>query len=217
MDLSIVTVIKDDYQGLLDTYLSIKELLIKDSIEWIVIDGGSDMETLQLLSSLPNNIHHHRANDAGIYSAMNKSLNKVRGKFIWFLNAKDKNLLGSDEILDSIYKEPAADMIKFYANVCEKNYKKEKEILSLVYLVRHTFNHQSYFINLRAFKKYPFNEGLKLAGDYFQLLEVWCDRPNVTYIRKDIVDYDLSGATVGSETNDLIRKERLKSRCTDLY
>ncbi|MEL0310167.1 MAG: hypothetical protein VXA18_05210, partial [Gammaproteobacteria bacterium] len=75
----------------------------------------------------------------------------------------------------------------------------------------HTFNHQSYFINLRAFKKYPFNEGLKLAGDYFQLLEVWCDRPNVTYIRKDIVDYDLSGATVGNETNDLIRKERLKS------
>ena len=95
MDLSIVTVIKDDYQGLLDTYSSIKELLTKDSIEWIVIDGGTDSETLELLNSLPNRISHFRESDEGIYSAMNKSLDKARGKFIWFLNARDKNLLSS--------------------------------------------------------------------------------------------------------------------------
>ena len=181
MDLSIVTVIKDDYQGLLDTYLSIEELLTKDSIEWIVIDGGTDSETLELLNSLPNKIRHFRESDEGIYSAMNKSLDKARGKFIWFLNARDKNLLGSEAVLRSIHEQPMVDIIKFYARVEERNYNKEKEILSLIYLVRHTFNHQSYFINIRKFKRYPFNESLKLVGDYFQLLEIWCDRPNVKY------------------------------------
>jgi glycosyltransferase involved in cell wall biosynthesis len=176
-----------------------------------VIVGGTDSETLELLNSLPNRISHFRESDEGIYSAMNKSLDKARGKFIWFLNARDKNLLSSEAVLRSIHEQPSVDIIKFYARVKERNYIKEKEILSLIYLVRHTFNHQSYFINIRKLKRYPFNESLKLVGDYFQLLEIWCDRPNVTYIHKDIVDYDLSGATVGSKTNNIIRMERLRS------
>ena len=103
-----------------------------------------------------------------------------------------------------------SDIIKFQARVNQNNYVK-LERLSILYLIRHTFNHQSYFTKLEKLREFPFLSDLTLTGDYHQLLNFWIISCDILYLDKEIVQYDLSGATVGSEINNIIRTERIRS------
>lgn len=209
--LSIITVVKDDFDGINETYHSIKELLDYEVIEWVIVDGSSDDITQNHFFDKKNNITYQRSFDGGIYPAMQTALSYCRGMYVWFLNAKDTNLLSFNQ-LDQVFQlEGFPSIIKFNARVPQHGYQKDKERLGFSYLIRHTFNHQSYFLKLDKAKEFPFNPKLKLAGDYHQLLNLWATYSSVLYINMDIVDYDMTGATVGSSTNNQIRLERLQS------
>ena len=209
MHLSIVTVVKNDFKGLIKTYKSIELLLRSDLIEWVVIDGGEDSETFNFLSSLKG-ASYSRDQDSGIYPAMNKAIPKCKGQFIWFLNARDKNTLSLNELLIDISTNDSFDVLKYFARVKQSGYKHDEK-LGLFYLIRNTFNHQSYLVKSSLLIKFQFDERLALTGDYKQLLELWYSGCSVGYIYKEIVEYDMSGATVGSLTNNKIREERLSS------
>lgn len=208
MKLSIVTVIKDDYDGILLTYESIKGLIKSPHIEWVVIDGGDCDRTSDFILSL-DNINYSKGKDGGIYQAMNKAIKKCSGNYVWFLNARDICLISLSDI-NKYLSNQNHDLIKFFAKVDQENYTRFEQ-LSIFYLIRHTFNHQSYFVRLEKLKEFPFSGDLSLAGDYYQLLNLWTSNSTIQYISKDIVQYDMSGATVGAKTNNEIRRERLKS------
>lgn len=86
---SIITVTYNAAQVLAPTLKSVKEQTFHD-FEYLVIDGASTDDTLQLvnqadiigtvLSSEP---------DKGLYDAMNKALDKAQGQYLIFLNAGD--------------------------------------------------------------------------------------------------------------------------------
>ena len=209
MMLSIITVIKDDYDGLLKTHKSISGLISSPNIEWVVVDGGNCKETSEFMSSIEGNVNYTKGKDGGIYQAMNKAILKCSGQYAWFLNARDINLMSLSEINEYLSSQ-RSDLIKFQARVNQNNYVK-LERLSILYLIRHTFNHQSYFTKLEKLKEFPFLSSLSLTGDYHQLLNFWIISCDVLYFDKEIVQYDLSGATVGSATNNRIRKERIRS------
>lgn len=83
---SIVTVTKNNFDGLKNTYHSLKDL-IDDTIEWIVIDGGSNDETRAFLKTTP--AIWISEPDNGLYDAMNKGLSMAQNDYVWFMNAGD--------------------------------------------------------------------------------------------------------------------------------
>jgi glycosyltransferase involved in cell wall biosynthesis len=62
----------------------------KDLLEWLVIDGASTDETLEVLQNgqrQPDLLLSEK--DAGLYDAMNKGMGLAQGRFLLFLNSDD--------------------------------------------------------------------------------------------------------------------------------
>lgn len=86
---SIITVVYNDAENLEKT---IKSLLAQSykGFEYIVIDGGSNDNTLDVVNRYKEQIDYFVSEpDKGIYDAMNKGIKAANGKFINFLNAGD--------------------------------------------------------------------------------------------------------------------------------
>ena len=84
--LSIITVVKDDPEGLQQTLASIDAQGELDA-EVVIIDGSATAVDDITLSSLPWRIA--RQSPRGIYPAMNAGLESASGEYAYFLNACD--------------------------------------------------------------------------------------------------------------------------------
>lgn len=61
-----------------------------ENIEYIIIDGGSTDDTLNILGNYSNSIDYYISEpDRGLYHAMNKGLELASGEYILFLNSDD--------------------------------------------------------------------------------------------------------------------------------
>jgi hypothetical protein len=101
--ISVVTVVLNDLAGLKRTWASVKSQT-EQSIEWIVVDGGSADGTDKWLASTLDSADHWRsAVDRGIYDAMNWGLQESNGRLVHFLNAGDVYASGDvvERVLES--------------------------------------------------------------------------------------------------------------------
>lgn len=83
---TIVTVTRNNLQGLQQTYSSLQHQTFH-GFEWLVIDGASEDGTVDFL--IPTEATFLSEPDTGIYDAMNKGLIHANGYYILFLNAGD--------------------------------------------------------------------------------------------------------------------------------
>ena len=87
--ISIVTIVRNDAEGLLVTARSVLQQDY-DNIEWIVVDGASTDGTAAYIQNLAPCIADFKSEaDSGIYNAMNKGIDMVTGDWMFFLNADD--------------------------------------------------------------------------------------------------------------------------------
>ncbi|EIT1317989.1 glycosyltransferase, partial [Escherichia coli] len=88
--LTIVTVVYNGEMYIEDTIKSVLSQNCNDDIEYIIIDGASTDNTLNIVNSYKNEISYIISeNDNGIYDAMNKGVLKASGNYIGFINADD--------------------------------------------------------------------------------------------------------------------------------
>jgi len=87
---SVVTVVRNDLQGLIKSRASLDSQTCK---KWqhIIIDGGSTDGSIDFLRSLPaTNTVFISESDSGIYHAMNKGWKMAKAEsFVFYLNARD--------------------------------------------------------------------------------------------------------------------------------
>lgn len=89
IDLSIVTVTYNDADNLRLTIDSVRKIK-SNKIEFIVIDGGSKDDTIEIAKLNDNVIDQFVSEpDKGTFDAMNKGIAKATGKWVLFINAGD--------------------------------------------------------------------------------------------------------------------------------
>ncbi len=87
---SIITVVKNDQENILKTLKSVLIQKKQVDLEYIIIDGKSSDNTLEIINKFQNEIDKIVSeNDNGIYDAMNKGINLSSGNIIAFCNSGD--------------------------------------------------------------------------------------------------------------------------------
>lgn len=92
--LSVITVVYNNVRDVERTILSVIQQTYRN-IEYIIIDGGSDDGTVDIIKKYDQHISKWVSEpDNGIYNAMNKALTLASGNYVLFMNS-------GDEIYDS--------------------------------------------------------------------------------------------------------------------
>ena len=86
--LSIITVAYNSSATIRDTIISVENQEYRNNIQHIVIDGGSNDGTLEIVREFKN-VELYTEKDDGVFDAMNKGLLKVRFEFVLWLNSDD--------------------------------------------------------------------------------------------------------------------------------
>lgn len=83
-----------------------------DLYEWVVVDGASSDQTLQIIGEGPVQPQQLMSEpDAGLYEAMNKGVALARGSYLLFLNSDDWLEAGVlQQVADKIEQQPGADV-----------------------------------------------------------------------------------------------------------
>ncbi len=188
--LSIITIHKNDVDSLQTTLESVLSIVSKSEVEWIVIDGGSELRDTKEIQFMDNVRKFAKQfvsePDQGIYDAMNKGTRFASGDYILFLNAGDE-LHASFKLSELIeignYSQP--DM---FWGLCQEKY--ESGAIVQVKTRPKFFAwygmpvcHQATFYHRQSLGVDPYDVTFKIAADYDLLCR---------FLRKDSQIYYLN-------------------------
>jgi len=203
--ISIITVSFNSAKTIKET---IESILIQDynNIEYIIIDGGSSDETIDIVKSYSEKISYFISEkDNGIYDAMNKGIKAATGDIVGILNSDDfypnsfvlSNVAKSFKKYncDAVYgdlvyvKEKDTTQIKRYWQAGNYNTSKIKNGWMLP--------HPTFFVKKVMYDRYGlYNTDLKSAADYEMILKLlYKENISVQYIPMILVKMRMGGAS----------------------
>lgn len=153
-----------------------------ENIEHIIVDGGSDDGTIQLIQEYENKgwIKYISEPDAGIYDAMNKGATLAKGEYLAFLNSDDfyDDFKGIEKCIKKLVKTNS-DFLYAKAKIISEDNKKifknhlhAKPTLSMVF-TKMPFSHQTMIVKTNIFKKLGmYDLKYKSASDYDFVLKM---------------------------------------------
>lgn len=180
MEHPLITVITATYnsgQTLEDSIKSVISQTYKN-IEYIIIDGGSKDNTIDIIKKYENNVSHWiTESDEGVYDAWNKGLKLATGRWITFIGSDDE--FYSDAIQNYIdfitHSEVNYDFVSSRVHILNENKKIirvlgwpwEWERSRKVFTIAHpgSFHSREMFVRTGEF-----NTNYKICGDYDLLL-----------------------------------------------
>lgn len=190
--------------------LSVLEQKNFSNIEFIIIDGESKDETVNIIKKYSQYIDYWISEpDKGIYNAFNKGVKKATGKYIYFLGSDD--YLSNNIIMNEMeqYLNKNIDIVcgKVYLLDSILNIRKisgkflsKQEILS-----GQMAPHQGMFMKRELALKYKFNEEYRIASDYELFLRAILDGAKIMFIDLVIANYNVQG--VSSNDNNKFQEE----------
>jgi glycosyltransferase involved in cell wall biosynthesis len=211
--LSIITVTKDDPDGLRRTIDSVDRQSFND-FEHIVINGTKDADRALQISLFSRDVRKFIfQRDSGIYDAMNIGLSCATGEYILFLN-------GGDELLDDAlltaekhssdkgkpdllcfrqeFVSPDGRLLKVRAH-----YGPEE----CSYLI--PFWHQALLIRTDFHRASKYDPNMSIAGDHDLFLRLLKRNPSIGY--SDLVISRMFDGGIGQKSRDLANIESLES------
>jgi glycosyltransferase involved in cell wall biosynthesis len=209
-EITIITICKNNEKDIEYTLKSITSQII-DSDEYILIDGNSKDQTLNIIKKYSNNINIViSADDKGIYHAINKGITLASKSWILLIHAGDTLAINAllkirehlnDEI-DVIYG--GINLVDANYNLVESknshNHEKLKNNMSLY--------HPATIINMKTYQKYGlYNKNIKISADYDLLLNIYLNGGLFKKIDLTICNFKNDG--ISSKNNITLTYEKM--------
>lgn len=205
MKLSIITVNYNDSKGLQRTIESVVSQSFHD-YEFIVIDGGSTDESVDIIKKYEHHIDFWVSEcDGGIYSGMNKGLRHAKGEYVNFMNGGD--CYHSEDVLERIFAlNINADIITgSHAGSPHPNVGQYG--VSMYDLYTGAIDHQASFIRRDLALLHPYDEKYRIVSDWKFFIEALVfDNCSFSFTDIIVVDVDMNG--ISNTNSDLDRQER---------
>lgn len=193
----LFTVVTVTYNSKDNLEPTIKSVAMQDfrNYEYLVIDGGSNDGTQDIIKKYENNITSWVSEaDGGIYDAMNKAVKIAKGEWVVFLNSGDcfvsHNVLSTLAIhmqnceYDVIYGDILIDskgdrVIKEASEPCNKH--------------RMYFCHQSAFVRTDILREMPFDLRFKMSADLHFFKRCYAVGKSFFHLHEPLVFFDRNG------------------------
>lgn len=212
MQLSIITINFNNGKGLRQTIDSVVSQIYHD-YEYIVIDGGSTDDSVNIIKSFSDNIDYWVSEkDRGIYHAMNKGVAQAHGDYCIFMNSGDcfyddmvlKNFvdceLNEDIVVGKLISKESGQVL----------FAPPQRQLSFYYLYSGTVPHQSSFIKTELLRQYPYDESLKIVSDWkFFLQAMILHNCSLRYVDQYVATFDLEGISTSNPEKMWKEKEHV--------
>lgn len=219
MRINIVTINKNNRNGLERTVNSVLSQTIFDKIDYIIIDGGSTDGSKELIEKHQDKLYYWCSElDNGIFNAMNKGLEYCNGDYVLYLNSGD--FLRQNDIIEKVYDQLDADIcygneyffrgvnaLVSYTSMGNGWTSKYPDTLDENFFKRSALPHQSTFISVKYHKLHPYREDCVIAGDWTMLREAIM-KYNATYKHIPLVisNYGIDG--ISSKQYNIFRQEK---------
>jgi len=168
MIISVITVVYNAEKAIEKTILSVLKQKENGHVEYILVDGGSEDKTVDIIRQYEEGIDLWISKpDNGIYDAMNKGIDIATGEWILFLNAGDvfygKTVLyeickNADQETHVIYGDTIVDYGSFM--ILRKAGDLRKMWKGLPYY------HQSMLVRTNLMKENLFNTKYRIGADF---------------------------------------------------
>jgi len=179
--ISIITVVYNAEEFLEETILSVLNQNYQN-IEYIIIDGGSNDLTLDIINKYQDKIDIFVSEkDKGIYDAMNKGIGLANGEWLNFLNAGD--IFFGNDVLTKVFEKKRTDCsfiygkVDYYSIENGSNQTLGKKVSVRDFQTSFPICHQSMFFNKEIFNffgRYDLN--YKVTADYDLVIKIFKDR-----------------------------------------
>tara|TARA_B100000965_G_C19450588_1_gene695072 strand:+ start:135 stop:866 length:732 start_codon:yes stop_codon:yes gene_type:complete len=218
MRVSIVTISYNSSKTIKETLDSVKNQTYKN-IQHIIIDGGSNDNTVNICKKYAHIFKIISEKDKGVYNAFNKGLKLATGDIIGFLNSDDifydenslKNIVKSfNENTDAVYGN-----LNFY-NDNGKVIRRwsSKPFIKGAFKKAWMPAHPTFYCKKKIYDKYGnYNETFQIAGD-FELMLRFIETKNIRtkFINKNLIKMRAGGiSNSGLYSKIKILKEEFKA------
>lgn len=213
---SIITVVFNGGKTLEQTFQSVFNQTYKN-IEYIVIDGGSTDETINIIKKYEKYINYWVSeSDKGLYDAMNKGIRIANGELIGIINSDDWYSKGAIQKVVRSFVENNKKLIfhgdTFYVDENKTYLRKfNPSKLKLLYYGM-TFSHPSTFIHKSIYEKNLYDLRFRTIADSHLLLGEFLSDPNIfCYLPVPLSYFRLGGNSAKVNFKESY-KQGLKSR-----
>ncbi len=140
-----------------------------DNIEYIIIDGGSTDDTLNIIeqhkSRLPENLTVVSEKDNGIYDAMNKGVRLAKGRLVGIVNSDDWY---ENDTVEQAVKHYRGNQYEVVYGM-QRNFLREKEKVTFIYyhdfLPEQMITHPTCFVTKDTYRDFGvFDTGCPIFG-----------------------------------------------------
>lgn len=177
---------------------TVDSLLSQDynNIEYIIIDGGSNDNTIEILGKDKNRFDKIIIEkDQGIYDAMNKATKVASGDFLIFMNAGD-TFFSNNAITKSVMLITNIEAL-YYGDAIYVNELISEKIwrggsFSKYRLSKTNICHQTIFYPKYIYKSYSYNLRYKLFADWAYNIQIY-KKHKFIYLDQTIAYYDSTG------------------------
>jgi glycosyltransferase involved in cell wall biosynthesis len=196
MKVSIITINRNNLQGLKMTYESIAAQSFSDK-EWIVVDGDSTDGDREFIEQHASEIAWWCSEpDKGVYNAQNKGIVHARGEWMIFMNSGD--IFHDKNVLESVFaQEHSADILYGdWVRVYEDGRAEEvhaPKTVSLHGIYQDNICHQAMFIRSSVMKSSPYDESYKIYADWAKWVELTLKKCRFEYLPLYVCDFRLGG------------------------
>ena len=230
MKLSIVTINKDNAEGLRRTMESVAVQTCKD-FEYMVVDGASTDGSVDIMEEWARKISASGISidaksepDSGLYNAMNKGVRKSYGEYVLMLNGGD--WLVDEHVVEKVI--PLLDgtdiiqgnVIRFRngKQVLDRGYGRSD--INFIDVQQGHFLHQASFCHRELFDKYGyFDESYKIHGDtVFYIKTLGYGKATFKYVNVNIAYFDQGGRSSNENTQwQVVREKEFERWSTELF